>query len=174
MANKEYNWNTTPVENIPNDSAWQEFVAGATKERIRKERKAELDKQKNENAKPKTPMTGSDWVKFVILVIISIAFILPILLVLMNSFKSDTYIKTETFAFPNSESFVGFSNYTEGIDKIFSNINIYYCVFGIKIEAAGVAGNIRNSSCKYKCIIFVNNGNVNIVKINVGCESLAV
>jgi len=118
MANKEYNWNTTPVENIPNDSAWQEFVAGATKERIRKERKAELDKQKNENAKPKTPMTGSDWVKFVILVIISIAFILPILLVLMNSFKSDTYIKTETFAFPNSESFVGFSNYTEGIDKI--------------------------------------------------------
>ena len=119
MANsKKYEWNTTPVDNPPNDSAWQEFVAGATKERIRKERKAELDKQKNENAKPKTPMTGADWVKFVILVIISIAFIMPILLVLMNSFKTNVSVSNEPFAFPNGDNFVGFDNYTNGVEKI--------------------------------------------------------
>ena len=50
MAEKTYNWNTEPVKNLSNDSEWQKFVEGATKERIRKERKAELDKQKNENA----------------------------------------------------------------------------------------------------------------------------
>ena len=85
MTEKNYNWNTEPVENLTNDSEWQKFVEGATKERIRKEKKAELDKQKNENAKPKTPMTSTDWVKFAILIVVSLVFILPILLVLMNS-----------------------------------------------------------------------------------------
>ena len=115
---KKYNWNTEPVQNLSNDSEWQKFVEGATKERIRKERKAELDKQKNENAKPKTPMTGKDWGKFAILIVVSIAFILPILLVLMNSFKSNVYVSNEPFAFPNADSFVGIDNYTNGIEKI--------------------------------------------------------
>ena len=115
---KKYNWNTEPVQNLSNDSEWQKFVEGATKERIRKERKAELDKQKNENAKPKTPMTGTDWVKFAILVVVSVAFILPILLVLMNSFKTNVSVSNEPFAFPNGDNFVGFDNYTNGIEKI--------------------------------------------------------
>ena len=118
MAEKTYNWNTEPVENLSNDSEWQKFVEGATKERIRKERKAELDKQKNDNAKPKTPMTGTDWVKFAILVVVSVAFILPILLVLMNSFKTNVSVSNEPFAFPNGDNFVGFDNYTNGIEKI--------------------------------------------------------
>ena len=115
---KKYDWNTTPVENTTNDSEWQKFLEGATKERLRKERKAELDKQKNENVKPKTPMKGADWVKFIILVIISIAFIVPILLVLMNSFKNNVSVSNSPFAFPDNESFVGFDNYTNGIAKI--------------------------------------------------------
>jgi len=118
MTEKNYNWNTEPVENLTNDSEWQKFVEGATKERIRKEKKAELDKQKNENAKPKTPMTGTDWVKFAILIVVSLVFILPILLVLMNSFKGNVYVSNEPFAFPNAESYVGFDNYTNGIEKI--------------------------------------------------------
>ncbi|MCI2112568.1 carbohydrate ABC transporter permease [Ruminococcus sp.] len=63
-------------------------------------------------------MTGKDWVKFIILMIISIVFIAPILLVVMNSFKGKLYVSNEPFAFPNAESFVGLKNYINGIEKI--------------------------------------------------------
>lgn len=48
-------------------------------------------------------------------VIISLVYIAPIIIVLMNSFKSNSAINTATFAFPNSDTFVGFSNYVNGI-----------------------------------------------------------
>lgn len=67
---------------------------------------------------PKVPMKAVDWVKFAILTLISIVFIAPILLVLMNSFKGKLYVSNEPFALPNSESFVGFDNYINGIEKI--------------------------------------------------------
>ena len=75
-------------------------------------------KIKEKNAKLRAPMTVKDWVKFIILMIISIVFIAPILLVLMNSFKGKLYVSNEPFAFPNAESFVGLKNYTNGIEKI--------------------------------------------------------
>ena len=75
-------------------------------------------KIKEKNAKLRAPMTGKDWVKFIILMIISIVFIAPILLVLMNSFKGKLFVSNEPFAFPNAESFVGLKNYTNGIEKI--------------------------------------------------------
>ncbi len=75
-------------------------------------------KIKETKAKLRAPMTVKDWVKFIILMIISIVFIAPILLVLMNSFKGKLFVSNEPFAFPNSESFVGLKNYTNGIEKI--------------------------------------------------------
>ena len=47
----------------------------------------------------------------IIFTVICIAYIMPILIVLMNSFKSNAAVNTETFAFPNANSFVGFQNY---------------------------------------------------------------
>ena len=45
--------------------------------------------------------------------------IFPILIVLMNSFKGNLFISSAgAFKFPNEQSFVGISNYTNGIDKI--------------------------------------------------------
>ncbi len=111
-------WTTTPVDNPSNSDAWQQFLSGATAERLRKEKKEAMDKQKDSHAKVKTPMTGSDKVKFVILICISAMFIIPILLVLMNSFKSNVSVSNEPFSFPNAESFVGIDNYTNGIAKI--------------------------------------------------------
>ena len=67
---------------------------------------------------PKVPMKAVGWVKFAILTLISIVFIAPILLVLMNSFKGKLYVSNEPFSFPDSESFVGFDNYINGIEKI--------------------------------------------------------
>ncbi len=75
-------------------------------------------KIKEKKEKLRAPMTGKDWVKFIILMIISIVFIAPILLVVMNSFKGKLYVSNEPFAFPNAESFVGLKNYTNGIEKI--------------------------------------------------------
>ena len=75
-------------------------------------------KIKEKGEKLRAPMTGKDWIKFIILMIISIVFIAPILLVLMNSFKGKLFVSNEPFAFPNAESFVGLKNYTNGIEKI--------------------------------------------------------
>lgn len=118
MADTTRKWDTSPAQNVPDNEEWQQFLAGAAKEKIRKERKAEMDRMKSDNKKPITPMTGKDWIKFAVLVVIAASFILPILLVLMNSFKKNVAVSNEPFAFPNSESFVGFENYTNGVNKI--------------------------------------------------------
>lgn len=75
-------------------------------------------KIREKKEKLRAPMTLKDWIKFIILMIISIVFIAPILLVLMNSFKGKLFVSNEPFAFPNAESFVGLKNYTNGIEKI--------------------------------------------------------
>lgn len=62
-----------------------------------------------------------DWILFAVLVVLAAAFIAPILLVLMNSFKSQLYIfgtGGKFFKFPTSESFVGWDNYISGAEKI--------------------------------------------------------
>lgn len=51
----------------------------------------------------------------IVFAVICIIYMLPIVIVLINSFKSNTAINTDTFAFPNAESFVGGSNYTNGV-----------------------------------------------------------
>ena len=52
-----------------------------------------------------------------VLVLVSAAFIMPILLVLINSFKSKLFVVNTPFALPNAESFFGLRNYTEGVLK---------------------------------------------------------
>ena len=44
----------------------------------------------------------------VVLSIVSIVYVIPVFMVLMNSFKLNTFVKTETFAFPTAESWAGF------------------------------------------------------------------
>lgn len=47
--------------------------------------------------------------------IFSVIYLIPIFEVLINSFKANSYVNTETFALPNSESFVGWANYIKGM-----------------------------------------------------------
>lgn len=63
----------------------------------------------------------------IVLAIICIIYIMPILVVLMNSFKTNASVNTDTFAFPNSETFVGFKNYIKGMT--FGNYPFYKSVF---------------------------------------------
>lgn len=52
-----------------------------------------------------------------LLIFLTIAFLLPIFIVLMNSFKGQFYITDAPFALPNGQTFVGFENYVNGIAK---------------------------------------------------------
>ncbi len=46
--------------------------------------------------------------------IVTLVYISPIFIVLMNSFKANTNVKTDTFAWPSGEMFVGWANYLKG------------------------------------------------------------
>lgn len=49
--------------------------------------------------------------------IISLAWIFPIVLVLINSFKQKAYISRNAFSIPTGKAFVGLENYTRGIKR---------------------------------------------------------
>ena len=50
-----------------------------------------------------------------VFVVITVIYLYPIILVLMNSFKSNASINTDTFAFPNSQTFMHWQNYIKGM-----------------------------------------------------------
>ena len=54
----------------------------------------------------------------ILLTLLAILFLSPIAIVLANSFKGQFYISDSPFALPNKDTFVGFSNYLNGIAKI--------------------------------------------------------
>ncbi len=51
----------------------------------------------------------------VVLTVICVIYVLPVVSVIINSFKANTFVKTETFALPTKESFVGFANFIKGM-----------------------------------------------------------
>ena len=50
-----------------------------------------------------------------VLTVICIIYVLPVLTVLLNSFKLNTFVKTDTFALPAGEMWAGFSNFIKGM-----------------------------------------------------------
>ena len=63
----------------------------------------------------------------VVLALICFIYILPIFVVLMNSFKTNAAVNTDTLAFPNKDTFVGLKNYIKGMT--FGNYPFYKSVF---------------------------------------------
>lgn len=51
----------------------------------------------------------------IVLAAISVIYVMPIVMVVLNSFKINTFVKTETFALPTKESFAGWQNFITGI-----------------------------------------------------------
>ncbi len=51
----------------------------------------------------------------VFFVILSLVYVFPVFMVLLNSFKLNTFVKTETFAWFTSESWAGFANFIKGM-----------------------------------------------------------
>lgn len=77
----------------------------------------------------KAKRKAADTVIYIILIVLSVLFIIPILLVLMNSLKNKLYISTQPFALPDATTFRGLKNYTEGLEKIHFLNSIGYSLF---------------------------------------------
>ena len=52
---------------------------------------------------------------FFLLLVLSVLFLVPIIIVFINSFKSRIYISNEPLKLPTAETFVGLENYINGI-----------------------------------------------------------
>ena len=63
----------------------------------------------------------------VILAVVCVIWVLPVVSVIINSFKLNTYVKTDTFALPTEESFAGLSNFVNGMT--FGNYPFLMCIF---------------------------------------------
>lgn len=57
------------------------------------------------------------WIGTGVFTIVGIVYILPILIVLMNSFKKKVYINKEPFQIPSGKTFASIENYISAIDK---------------------------------------------------------
>lgn len=77
----------------------------------------------------KAKKTTSNTIIYIILTLLSVVFLVPIVLVIMNSFKNKLFINTTPFQLPNAESFVGFRNYVDGLTKIKFWDSIGYSLF---------------------------------------------
>ncbi len=51
----------------------------------------------------------------VIFSVLCIVYVLPVFMVLLNSFKVNTFVKTDTFGWPSGESFAGWDNFIKGM-----------------------------------------------------------
>ncbi len=54
---------------------------------------------------------------YAVLTVAGVAFLSPIFIVLINSFKGKFYISEEPFSLPTSETFAGLENYLSGLEK---------------------------------------------------------
>lgn len=62
----------------------------------------------------------------VVLAIVCIIWVLPVVSVILNSFKQNTYVKTHTFSLPTGEMWAGFDNFIKGMT--FGNYPFYKSV----------------------------------------------
>ena len=58
------------------------------------------------------------WILTLIFSILSVIYVMPIVVVVMNSLKKKAYINRNPFALPNAKTFSGLENYKNGIEKI--------------------------------------------------------
>lgn len=91
----------------------------------------EIVKKRNAEEKGKLVLT-------IFMTIISLAWVFPVVMVAINSFKKNDYIKSDTFAMPGGEMFAGFDNFTKGMT--FGNYPFYNSVlYSVVITIMSVA-----------------------------------
>ena len=91
---------------------------------------AKLDNKVEVELKYKPKKKNNELI-YIILTILSIAFLAPIFIVLYNSFKGKLYISRAPFALPNKVTFSGLQNYIGGVEKtgfivLFTSMTAWY------------------------------------------------
>lgn len=71
--------------------------------------------------------SGLSKVMTVLFALLSIAWLIPIFEVVINSFKANSFVNLEPFALPTAESFVGWANYVKGMT--FGNYPFFRAAF---------------------------------------------
>jgi len=69
-----------------------------------------------QNAVPRKKSRGNS-ITFLILCALVIVFLAPILFIVINSFKGKFFISDNPFSFPTPETFVGITNYINGLER---------------------------------------------------------
>ncbi|NLK06146.1 MAG: carbohydrate ABC transporter permease [Spirochaetales bacterium] len=92
----------------------------------------------------------------IFLSVLAILFLSPILVVLVNSFKSKLFISNEPFSFPNPDTFAGSENYVSGSQKIkffnafgYSLFITVFAVIGISLVTSMLAWYLTRVKSKF-------------------------
>ena len=96
---------------------------------------------------------------YIVLSALALLFLVPIILVVINSFKSRLYISSSPFSLPNSETFVGLENYINGI----ASSGFFSAVlrpFFITVVSVALIRLNKTVSCRPNCK-YVHNINTN-------------
>lgn len=97
----------------------------------------------------------------VIFSVVSVFYVMPIIIVLFNSFKTNEDISRNLFAFPNAESFNGFANYVKGMT--FGNYPFWEAaLWSLFITIGGV---FLILLCTSMCAWYIQRSNTIICKI---------
>lgn len=70
----------------------------------------------NKQRKVREKYTPGSKVLTVFFIALCLVWVMPVIEVLINSFKSNNYVNLEPFALPTEESFVGLANYLKGVN----------------------------------------------------------
>ena len=70
-----------------------------------------------QNAVPRRKKSMGNSITFLILCALVVVFLAPILFIVINSFKGKFFISDNPFAFPTPETFVGITNYINGLER---------------------------------------------------------
>ena len=102
---------------------------------------------------------------YAILIIVSVIFIAPVVIVLMNSFKGQFYISSAPFKLPDSETFVGLENYINGLRKtgflsaflysLFITVASVAVIVFFTSMAAWYISRVRNTATKILYYLFL-------------------
>ena len=76
-------------------------------------------------------------VGFIGLLILAILWLVPLALILMNSFKSNLFISQTPFAFPNADTFTAEENYTSGLERTgfftAAGLSLFITIFSVAV-----------------------------------------
>ena len=75
---------------------------------------------------------------FIIMAVVSLAFVLPVIIVAINSFKGQFFISSSPFSLPNTETFAGIQNYVNGIVRIDFFMAFAYSLFITVFSTAAI------------------------------------